>query len=366
MKIKTITCHEVYNHGASLQEHALLTYLESLGHDCETIHYKPAYLSNHFKLLKVYNPKYKNFFIKGIYLLLKLPGRLKDLKRKKAFDDFSEKHIKTGAKLYKTNEDLKEDLPEADAFICGSDQIWNSLFENGKDPAFYLDFVPENQLKISYAASFAIDEIAPTLISFVKEKVARIQHVSVRETSGVRLLGDLGITEVSQVLDPVFLLPQDYWKENFVTSIAGDYIFIYDFDNNEFVKRSAQKLAKKRGLKIFTVNKNIKYADKNYWLHGPEVYLSLMYHAQFVITNSFHSVAFSLIFQKQFIVVNRSENINTRMRDLLSLFNLSHLLISNDNKNMVFPFIDHDILHNPLGLAISKSKDFLKTSLKKT
>ena len=70
--------------------------------------------------------------VKTLYVLAKLPTRLVDLKRKKAFDDFSKKHIKTGNKLYVSNQQLKNDLPLADVYICGSDQIWNSLFENGK------------------------------------------------------------------------------------------------------------------------------------------------------------------------------------------------------------------------------------------
>ena len=128
MKIKTITCHEVYNYGASLQEYALIKYLENIGHTAEAIHYKPDYLSNHFNLKSV-SPKYDVFPIKYIYLLAKFPARLKALKRKKTFDIFSKKHINTGEQLYVDNKELKANLPEADAYICGSDQIWNSFFK---------------------------------------------------------------------------------------------------------------------------------------------------------------------------------------------------------------------------------------------
>ena len=194
MKIKTITCHEVYNHGASLQDYALLMHLESLGHDVETIHYNPDYLSNHFKLWKVSNPRYeKNIILKIAYLILKLPGRLKSLKRKNNFDIFSEQYIKATKKSYRTNKELKNDLPNAEAYICGSDQIWNSFFPNGKDPAFYLDFVPDNKLKLSYAASFAIDQLEEDIKGFVKEKVSALDHISVREPSGVDILKDLGL-----------------------------------------------------------------------------------------------------------------------------------------------------------------------------
>ncbi|UMB55466.1 polysaccharide pyruvyl transferase family protein [Lutibacter sp. A64] len=363
MKIKTITCHEVYNYGASLQEFALLKYLEALGHTTEAIHYKPYYLSNHFNLWSV-SPKYNTFPVKYIYLLAKLPGRIKALKRKKVFDTFSKKYIKTGNSIYKTNEELKNNLPIADTYICGSDQIWNSFFENGKDPAFYLDFVPDDKLKISYAASFAIDSIEAYLKPFVKEKVSRIHHVSVRETSGVTILNELDIENVAQVLDPVFLLSAKYWKETFIKKIDEKFIFVYDFDSNSFIKEIAIKLQQEKGYKIYTVNKNIKYATNNYWLKGPEFFLSLIANAQFVITNSFHAVAFSLIFEKQFVVVNRQEAINTRMRDLLALFDLNHVLITKNNITDTLNLIDYKSIRHKKQEAILSSKAFLINAIK--
>lgn len=366
MKIKTITCHEVYNHGASLQEHALLKYLEELGHNAEAIHYKPPYLSRHLNLWEISNHKYKiNFVVKALYVLAKLPTRLVDLKRKKAFDNFSKNHIKTGKKLYKSNNELKANLPLADAFICGSDQIWNSLFENGKDPAFYLDFVPDDKLKISYAASFAIDSIDNGLKPFVKKQIKRLNYVSVRETSGLTILKELGVTTAIQVLDPVFLLDKKYWKENFTFLIQEKYILIYDFDSNSLIKKIALKLAKENDFKIYTVNKNIKYADSNFWLKGPEYFLSLLVNAQLVISNSFHAVAFSLIFEKQFLVVNREENINTRMRDLLDVLNISDLLISNSDIDSVSlqPINSYESINKDLDISIKRSKNFLQKAL---
>ena len=130
----------------------------------------------------------RNFLIKLAYLLYKLPKRLINLKRKQNFDKFSLKHIRSTAKLYNSNDELKLDIPKADVYICGSDQIWNSFFKNGWDPAFYLDFVPQNKLKLSYAASFAIDTLSDDIKDFVKEKVSRLDYVSVRESSGKKIL----------------------------------------------------------------------------------------------------------------------------------------------------------------------------------
>lgn len=365
MKIRTITCHEVYNHGASLQEYALLYYLNENGHEASAIHYKPFYLSQHLKLNVVSNPKFDKIFIKQLYLLAKLPQRIINLKRKKAFDAFSYQYIPTDPVLYKNNQELKENLPDAEAFICGSDQIWNSYFENGKDPAFYLNFVPASKIKISYAASFATDDIEDFLKPFVKENVSNLNAVGVREISGVKILNDLGIQNVVQVMDPVFLLDEEHWRTNFVTIIRQKFIFVYDFDSNPLIEKIAKDYALKLGCKIFTVNKNVKYADQNFYYDGPKKFLSLMQSAQLVITNSFHSVAFSILFKKQFLVVNRTEKINTRMRDLLEILNLNEFIIhSYEDYKERNPILNKkNDYESELKKLVAFSKKFLNQSL---
>ncbi|MGV4415212.1 polysaccharide pyruvyl transferase family protein [Chryseobacterium sp. T1] len=366
MLIKTITCHEVYNHGASLQEYALLEFLNNNGYQAETLHYKPNYLSGHFNLWAVSNPRFDYPIIKQLYLLAKLPSRIRILPRKKAFDDFAKKNIPTDKILYKSNDELKANLPQADAYICGSDQIWNSFFQNGKDPAFYLNFVPDYKKKISYAASFAIDKIKHDVQPLVKDNVSTFHAVGVRESSGVRILNELGIDNAVQVLDPVFLLDKEHWISKFVKPINEKFIFIYDFDSNSLIKKIALKLKKEKGFKIYTVNQNIDYADKNFWLDGPETFLSLVNASQLNITNSFHAVAFSLILEKQLVVVNRKENINTRMRDLLSLFNLSEYLISEEKEFQSLPeSMDFSSLSVARSFHIQRSKDFLTSALQK-
>jgi len=365
MKIKTITCHKVYNYGASLQEYALLKYLNNNGHTAETINYTPSYLSNHFNLAAISNPKYNtNWLVKFLYVIAKLPQRLPLLKRKKAFDIFEQKYISSTQVKYLTNEDLKKNLPDADAYICGSDQIWNSFFQNGKDPAFYLDFVPEDKLKISYAASFAIDEIEDGLKNFVKEKVSRINYVSVRENSGVKILNKLGLKNIEEVLDPVFLLNAQHWIDNFVTPIKENYIFVYDCDANEQIKNIVKETSKRYHLKIYTVNQNIKYAHKNYYQKGPKTFLSLIYGASFVVSNSFHAVAFSLIFNKLFFVVDRNENINTRMRDIMNMVGLSNLHLGKDEyKTFDKVQIDYKKVNEILKSKIKESNSFLNNAL---
>ncbi len=368
LKIKTITCHNVYNHGASLQEYALLQYLKDLGYQVETISYNPDYLSNHFNFLKISNPKYdSNFIFRSIYLLLKLPGRLLSLRRKYNFDKFSSKYISSTKESFTSNQALKDNIPEADVFICGSDQIWNSFFQNGKDPAFYLDFVPDNKLKISYAASFATGTIEDNIKPFVSEKVKKLDFVSVRESSGVEILKDLGFTNIKHVLDPIFLLDRKSWEE--VASqdkVEKPYILVYDADCNPSIKDFVLKMSKKNKWDIVTISDRISYADKNLSTKGPDVFLSLIKDASFVVSNSFHAVAFSLIFEKQFVVFNRAEQINTRMKDIVNMLNIKETILSYNITQDEYEYtINYDHIRLILQNHIRESKQFLNHSIQK-
>jgi hypothetical protein len=95
MRIRTITCHDVYNLGAGLQAYALAAYLKAEGHDVQIIDYKPDYLSRHYQLGYVPNPRFDRPLVRQAYLLAKLPGRMKALlgKRKKHFDLFRKQYL---------------------------------------------------------------------------------------------------------------------------------------------------------------------------------------------------------------------------------------------------------------------------------
>ena len=360
MKINTITCHDVYNSGASLQAYALMKYLQGFGHDVKIIDYKPEYLSRHYKLWIVANPKYeKNMILKIIYLLLKLPGRLWALKTKKVFDNFKNQYLDITETRYKSNEELKENLPEADIYIAGSDQIWNATFPNGKDEAFYLDFVPNNKIKASYAASFATETFPEELKQKTSKMLSQFDYISVREKSGLDILKNMDINNGVQVLDPVFLLNKDHWDKMCIDiNCTGKYLLVYDFDNNPLIKEIAIKISKEKGLKIYTIFKS-DYSDKVISQMGPIEFISYIKNAEFIISNSFHGTAYSLIFEKEFIVTNRVDKINTRMRDLLSEIGISERLVSNiDEINCLEKLNYSDIKYN-IDKLIKQSKLYL-------
>lgn len=329
MRICTITCHDVYNVGASLQAYALQTYLESLGHDVKIIDYKPDYLSKHYRLDVVGNPKYDKPLVREMYLLAKLPGRLRVLPRKKAFDSFTARYLHL-TRRYGSNDELRADPPEADVYIAGSDQIWNPLFPNGKDPAFYLAFVRCGE-RASYAASFSVDAFPEELRPITAQYLNRFAHIAVRERSALAILTSLGVQGGVATLDPVFLLDRDHWESMAQSPIrtAEPYIFIYDFENSTAIRSIAERIAAEQGLRIYSLL-SLPYADRCFPLCGPEEFLGLLKNASFVLSNSFHATAFSVIFEREFAVVERAERLNARMRDLTRILGLSDHMVTVD------------------------------------
>ena len=364
MKIKTITCHDVYNHGASLQAYALQTYLSSQGHDVEIIDYKPDYLSNHYKLWSVSNPVFDKPVVKQLYLLAKLPGRLIALRRKRKFDEFSQKYLRLTSMRYHSNEELKTNPPKADVYIAGSDQIWNTLFQNGRDAAFYLDFAPKGTKRVAYAASFATKDVVEEYKPFVRRMLQGFDSISLRERISLPLLESLGRNDGVAVCDPVFLLSREQWDKILPTSsIEEEYLLVYDTENSNKLKDIAQSIAKERNLKIFNISGSRKsYVDKDFWVSSPIDFVQLIRDAEFVVSNSFHATAFSLIFQREFCVVNRSEAINERMLSLLKQYGQQDRLVA-DNIDSLLTLIDYSKVQSKIERDIEASKQYLRDTI---
>ncbi|WP_434794212.1 hypothetical protein TPDSL_09880 [Terrisporobacter petrolearius] len=367
MKINTITCHNVYNVGASLQAYALLTYLKNLGHQVEIIDYQPGYLADRHKLLYVGNGKYrKNLLLKCAYLACKMPQRLSSLSIKNVFDKFHKENYTLTTNMYRTNDDLKLNLPLADVYFAGSDQIWNTIFENGKDPAFYLDFAPKESIKSSYAASFATESLDYKYKDEVSNWLNNLDNIAVREKTGGKILDDIGITNYECVVDPVFLLDNYFWKKKCKNiSYEEKYLLVYDFDNNYKVEKISKYIAKKYNLKIWSVFKS-KYADKQLKNVGPIEFITYIKNANIVLSNSFHATAFSIIFNKDFYVINRNENINTRMRDLLDSYGILDRIVNNIKDVESSKYIDYRLIAPILENEITKSKKYIDSVLEQS
>lgn len=334
--IKTITCHNVYNYGATLQAYALQTYLQSLGNEVEIIDYAPRYHSwscwNIPENSTVYKLASKNMFIHFLYACHRWikHKRETNLIREKKFDEFDKKYLRLTTKHYINYEQLKQDPPKADIYIAGSDQIWNPVGGTGLDPAFYLNFGEAGINRISYAASFGVSILNEHQKDIIKNYLSGMDHISVRESTGLNILKSLNINSGVQVLDPVFLLDKATWLQLIGGTkkvVEGSYVLIYDFfQDDPNIQQLAFEFKSMTGFKIVSVNNSGKlpYADVNISDASPLEFLSLINNANVVISNSFHATAFSIILNKEFYVypVIRHKN-QSRMIDLLNQFQLS-------------------------------------------
>ncbi len=367
MIIRTITCHDVYNYGASLQAYALQHYLMSKGHDVKIIDYKPDYLRIHYNFWHIpsnsryYNIAMKNPIVRFLLCCYFIPRKYSTYGRKLKFDNFKKKFLHL-THCYLSYDELREQPPKADLYIAGSDQIWNSNLPNGKDPAFFLQFGDKKTKRISYAASFAISQVDEKYKPSNSQWLKTFDAISVRENTGLSILKSLDVTGV-EVLDPVYLLKRSEWlqfaDDNCI--VNSKYILVYDlFVNDERMRREAERISTMHGLTIISVDASIKcpYAHKNISNAGPQEFINLISHAELIITNSFHATSFSLILNKPFKVYYKYKNAS-RISDILSHVGLMECLNPEFSE---FSF-DWDDINSRLEIMREMSCQYLNTRL---
>ena len=358
MDFLTITCHSAFNYGAVLQTYGLYTYLFNCGLKGKVIDYQPKYFNK---------PKTTNIFKLMIRPIIRYP----DFKKgKKVFGGFISNNIPLTDKM-KSIEELKNNLEEAKVYITGSDQVWNcSAGEVGNDDAFFLSFVnkKENVKKISYAASIALNELPNNQVQRYKKLLSDFDNISIREKTGVKIVEDLGIDNVVQVLDPVYLLAKEDWiklieKSELVSKLKNEnYILVYGFLQQKNVYDYAKRLAKEKNYKVFNINTLIEdfklKTDKYFWNVKPEDFLALIYYAKDVVTNSFHGLSFSLILNKRFHLFGKNGNSSSRMFDMVDSVGLSNRIVTEDK--LIEGEINYYEVNEILKEKILQSKKYLE------
>ncbi len=357
MNIGIITFHFPLNYGAVLQAYALSKCLRSLGHNVEIIDYRPDYH------VKKYQWQWKNCgfnFQNFIYPVLH-----------KKFDIFRTQHLKLSHRPYRSLEELKADPPKLDAYICGSDQIWNPDITD-LDSAYFLDFGPEYIKRISYAGSFGKTELNHDEQTRLKPYFHAIDYLSVRESSGADIINDICGRKAEHVLDPTLLI-DDYDTVAEPCPIKKGYVLLLNLQNNTLLKKTAEFIG--RELQIPTVVLN-NYSMKLWDQRGkrlfpsPGEYLGLIKHADCVVTNSFHGTIFSIIFKKLFVVTalsGHSTQKNTRITWLLHSSGLSDHFLDTFSETHIRDHIASTVDWQRVALRVTlereKSLCFLKNSL---
>lgn len=329
MKTMTITLHDTDNCGSSLQAFALQTFLLENGVDNEIIDYVPNYVKNNGSALKS--------FIKHIIYFKYIQNR------NKKFKEFKKRFLKITKKKYKNIMELNNSKLDCDCLITGSDQLWNSSYMCGRDSVFYLDF-DTNARKIAYAVSVGKSKIGQDNLNIIKTNVNNFDWISVREGTTVSQLKQLfPDTNIDYVCDPVLLNESDAYNDIKSKRIIEDeYILVYmaQIPDTEKINNIINKIRKKYNDKIVLIGSYRNRCDSDIHIRdvAPGDFLSLIYNAKYIVSNSFHATMFSLIYEKDFLSILPEKN-GTRIKEILDKVGLSKNYIDFSSKEYNIPEI---------------------------
>lgn len=333
IKILSFSRTNLENYGGLLQTYALCTVLRRMEAICEPLNYYPkAYHASGLH-------KIKSIFYKIFSILF---GSKKRIIRTKKF---AINQIGFAPKKLKNTNSLKKAVLKSDILILGSDQIWNPYINN-HDNNFYGNFCKLSKIKIySYAASFGRTEFKNNELEFIKNNLVGIDVISVREEHAKKILDQISIPSRLD-LDPTLLLSSNDWnivaKES-RCNISEPYILCYIMPGNSDVVKNIKEVArcesKKTGIKkiVYIGQKYSRFLEKNnYFSAGPSEWVYLFKNASLIITNSFHGVVFSILYQKKFwsiVSKDTSQNVLTsRIESILSILNLKDRMISSPSE----------------------------------
>ena len=303
MKISILTFSKENNNGANLQCYALVETLKSLGHDVDIIDIQlPAV---NFGIINkiIHWPQYYNYV------------------------KFRKKYLNCFSQQIHSIDDLKKETFNSDLFIVGSDQVWNPDITKRLDSlVYFFNFLPESARRMSYAASFGVNEWKwDYLTDDVQTLLRKFEYISVREAEGVELCKKTFGLEVSEVCDPTFLL-HSYDK------ICGQYnpnkesneLVYFKFTRNRQVENFLLNQSKLQRMKLvklgdFHPQKGCIYRP----YYSIKKWLNSIRYAKLIVTDSFHCKAFCVLFNKQFIAMPSSISRSSRIINLLRNLGLS-------------------------------------------
>ncbi len=348
----TTTYHRSYNYGATLQAYALQKTLYKIGFDNE--------------ILDFYRNPYEKYpLISGnvkldcARFIMRIYGYLHYKEKKsliKSFDEFTEKNLSL-TKQYNSWEELLNNPPEADCYICGSDQVLTVRGEEYTVKRNLLSFVNEKEKKYTYAASLADYDLSKEEKKYLKSELETFYMVSVREKKSIEYINSFCDCKIRDDIDPVFLLRRDEWMGMVQKpDYDGKYILYFQVNSNPYANEVLKYIKKKYGLPVVCMQTNpyvrVK-AEKKVLDASPEKFLGWIQNAEFVVTTSFHGSAFSILFRRNFIVLTKANSNPIRLKNMLDELGLSDRLIEKiedmdiENKIDWEKVLDnHEILRN--------------------
>lgn len=304
MKIGILTFHNVHNMGASLQAWALQETIKRMGHEPYVIHYHPKILDHSYDPCHSRTGLYRGLV--ACKVVLTEPRKMIKYYRYKYF---IKKNYNLLGDFIKYDDLLKYEF-DLNAVIVGSDQVWNNDHIEGEFEAFFLEFLPKEVKKISYAASIGKKFIEEKYHEHIKENLKSFHAISVRESSTVEYVENISGCSVESVLDPTLLLKRkDYEKLKTKSDYHNQYIYVYMIEENQELIKLVEKISEETKLPIMHNNLNKLFCNefKSSFEKTPDEFLSIIENAEYILTNSFHGTVFSILYNKKFLSMLHSE-----------------------------------------------------------
>jgi hypothetical protein len=335
-KIGILTFHRAENFGAVMQAFALQTIIERIKKsetDVEIIDYIQVNIEKEYRLIKIQTESAGILLKSIIKSIIYFPT---NLLRKLHYHEFRNKYLKLSHKPYRN----KQDINSKDIFITGSDQIWNSEII-GNDDIYYLSFAGNKSKKIAYAASFGKEKITPEEYYNFEQNVQEFSSVSIREQSTTNIIYERLGKKYTVTLDPSMLLTSEEWvtvfqlKKNFPLKRSKKaQILIYRLGVSPLLIEISKKISLYNESAVTFVGASFKGKALTCRLNlsmKPIKLMQKIYNADYVITDSFHGTAYSIIFNKDFFVIPDPHR-SARIDNLLELCNLKDRKIENINQ----------------------------------
>lgn len=372
MRVGIVTFQRENNYGAILQSFALQKVIGSLGIECETIDYQRnvvldviQWQKNKMKSFLVGKPD-KQLYTNMEFLRMVILEKFFNYLSGEKFDEIRKK-MNYSEKVNKRTIHRLED--KYDLIIAGSDQVWNPGRVN-LDTTYLLDWVKDVDKKASYAASFGIDEIPAKYVEKYRQCLHNYKYYSCREAQGITILEQLVHKDGSVVLDPTMLMNGNEWTKYVKRYHKKEpYILVYQLGLSNTLLQCAKKLAVKKGLKIIALpyprqGKNVQ------WMSGigPQEWMGLIQGAEFVITNSFHGVVFSILFERKVYIEVEGQRVraamSSRIKNLVSMLEIEDRVM--EENGMINDDMDYDKIRKQIEKYRESSIHYLKYMLKET
>ena len=296
--------------------------------------------------------------------------------RHKKYAEFYDKYLYMSRDV-KSFEEFSKLCENYQSVVVGSDQLWRP--SNIAGGYFTLESVPEKVNKVAYSTSFGVKELPSSMNKKAKLFLSRMNHISVREDSGKKIVADAIGKDIPVVCDPTMLLAPNEWFEISGNDpiVKGKYIVCYLMGDNKQHRDFVKKLREVTGYRVIGLLHGATYiADDENWVDekpfdiGPLEFINLIKNAEYVCTDSFHCCVFSIIGKTPFFVFRRDSekkttSSNDRIYTLLRWSKLEERLLDGNEPilDCISREIDFDLVHRQMKTRQEKSLEYLKEAL---